>query len=126
MRNWAVGLAGGVIVAVILAGGVVGALELWGPGKRPPPPPPPPGFARLGPDGTAQTAFGDDVRDVVIPGSQPFDVCYGEMTVQRPSMMTTDMPEAYCAVSRPEVRGPWRMSTGGWQSCQAVCVRLRP
>jgi hypothetical protein len=39
-------------------------------------------------------------------------------------MMTTDMPSAFCTASRKGKKGPWRISTGGWQECQAVCVKL--
>ena len=59
-----------------------------------------------------------------MPGSQRYDFCFGELRVQRPSMMTTDMPTAFCTVTRKGKKGPWRISTGGWQECQAVCVKL--
>jgi hypothetical protein len=40
-------------------------------------------------------------------------------------MITTDMPTAYCSVTRRGNTGAWRISTGGWQECQAVCVKFR-
>lgn len=128
MRDWAMGIAAGAVVAVILAGAVVGALDLWGPaahGAVPPPKPRPPAVARIGPDGSDRTFFGDDVRNAIVPGSQKYDLCVGELRVQRPSMMTSDMPDAFCTVTRQSRMGPWRIGTGGWQQCQAVCIKLR-
>ena len=80
--------------------------------------------ARLGPDGKPGSFFKDDVKNAVLPGSRRYDLCFGELRVQRPSMMTSDMPTAFCTVTRQSKKGPWRISTGGWQECQAVCVRI--
>ncbi len=114
----------GVMVAVVLAGAVVGAVGIW-PGKnRPDHAKPSVTMVRLGPDGTAKSSFKEDQKDVAIPKSRGYDLCLGELRVQRPSMMTTDMPDAFCTVTRKGNKGPWRISTGGWQQCQAVCVKL--
>jgi len=126
MKDLATGLAVGAMVAVVLAGGGVGALDLWAPGKPPPPSSSAAAFARIGPDGTAHTFFGDDLRNEMVPRSRAFDLCVGEMRLKRPSMLTTGMPDAFCTVTRSGKKGPWRISTGGWQECQAVCARLRP
>lgn len=125
MKEVAAGLAVGAMVAVVIAGGVVASLEVWGhdKGKSHPKDPPVSTVVRIGPDGTSRTTFGDDVRNAILRDSQRFAFCYGDMRVGRPSMMTTDMPEAFCTVSRQGNRGPWRISTGGWQQCQAVCFR---
>ena len=125
MRDVGAALAVGAMVAVVLAGGVVAGLEVWGKPKAKAPPPRPAlsSVARIGPDGTARTRFGDDVRGAVLLNSQSYHFCYGDMRVTRPSMMTTDMPDAFCTVSRDGRKGPWRISTGGWQECQAVCFK---
>lgn len=115
----------GVFIAVILAGFVVAVLDYWPPAKSPDRGRPTKvTVARLGPDGKPDAFFGDDVRNAVVPGSQRFDLCFGELRVQRPPMMTSNMPTSYCTVTRKAGKGPWRISTGGWQQCQAVCVKL--
>jgi hypothetical protein len=126
MKGLATGIAAGAIIAVILAGAVVGALDLWGAKATPEPPEADVAeVVRLGPDGTSRTTFGDDVQDVIVPRSRTYDFCYGELRVKRPSMMTTGMPDAFCSLARQSAKGPWRVTTGGWQDCQAVCVRFR-
>ncbi len=126
MKGLATGIAAGAIIAVILAGGMVGAIDLWGPKAKPDRPRPNAAkIVRVGPDGTARTTFGDDVQNVIVPKSRGYDLCYGELRVQRPSMMTSGMPDAFCSLTRRSAKGPWRVTTGGWQECQAVCVRLR-
>ena len=126
MRNVGAALALGAMVAIVLAGGVVAGLEVWGAkAKHKPPQRPEPAslVVRIGPDGTARTRFGDDVRGAVLANSRRFAFCYGDMLVRRPSMITTNMPDAFCTVSREGRTGPWRISTGGWQECQAVCFK---
>ena len=117
----------GIMIAVVLAGFAVAVLDYWpglGGGVREKPAAPKVSIARLGPGGKPGAFFGDGLKNAVIPRSQRYDFCYGEMRVQRPAMLTTDMPTAFCAVSRQGRKGPWRISTGGWQECVAVCVRL--
>jgi hypothetical protein len=116
MKEVAAGLAIGAMVAMVIAGGVVASLEVWGhdKGKSRPTHPPVSTVVRIGPDGTARTTFGDDVRNAILRDSQRFAFCYGDMRVGRPSMMTTDMPDAFCTVSRQGNRGQWQF-TGGWQ-----------
>lgn len=115
----------GVLVAVILAGFVVAVIDVT---RKPELPGEGGGrskvaVARIGPDGTDATFFGDDVKDAEIPNSRRYDLCIGELRVQRPPMMTSDMPDSFCSVTR-NGDGPWRISTGGWQQCQAVCLRV--
>jgi hypothetical protein len=125
MNDMAKGTIVGVLVAVILAGFVVAVLDFSSSGKDP-------GrehparmtVTRLGPDGKPGSFFKDGVRDAILPKSQRYDLCFGELRVQRPSMITTDMPTAFCTVTRHGKKGPWRVSTGGWMECQAVCVRI--
>lgn len=127
MSDMAKGTVIGVLVAVVLAGFIVAALELWPPGRAKGPDRDRPGnvtVVRLGPDGKPGSSFEDDVKNAILPDSQRYDFCFGELRVERPSMITTDMPAAYCSVTRRGKKGPWRVSTGGWQQCQAVCVRL--
>jgi hypothetical protein len=127
MNDTAKGTIIGFMVAVILAGFVVAVLDFRASGngdKADKKPPAKVTVARLGPGGKPDAFFGDDLRNVVIPGSRGYDFCFGELRVQRPSMMTTNMPAAYCSVSRHSPKGPWRISTGGWQECQAVCVKF--
>jgi len=125
MSDIAKGTAIGALLAVILAGSVVAVLDLTRAHK--------PGddrdrprivVVRIGPDGTDATFFGDEVRDAAIPKSRRYDVCIGELRVQRPPMITSNMPDSFCEVAR-RGKGPWRISTGGWQQCQAVCIRIR-
>lgn len=125
MSDMAKGTIIGVMVAVVLAGFLVAILDFTG-RKKPPKEPQPAKIvvAHLGPDGTDRTFFGDDVRNAAIPRSQRYDLCVGELRVQRPSMMTTSMPDAFCKVTRQGKGGLWRVTTGGWQQCQAVCVRF--
>jgi hypothetical protein len=126
MKGLATGIAAGAIIAVILAGAVVGALDLWGAKAKPETPKADVAeVVRLGPDGTPRTTFGDDVHDAIVPRSRAYDFCYGDLRVKRPSMMTTGMPDAFCSLERQSAEGPWRVTTGGWQDCQAVCVRFR-
>jgi len=124
MSDMARGSIIGVLIAVILAGFVVAMLDFTA-RHKPSDEPRPPGnaIARIGPDGTDASFFGDDVRNAPIPRSRPYDICIGELRVQRPPMMTSDMPDSYCTVTR-RAKGLWRMSTGGWQQCQAVCFRI--
>jgi hypothetical protein len=125
MNDMAKGTIIGVFIAVILAGFVVAVLDYWPPAKSPDRNRPAKvTVARLGPDGKPGTFFEDDVKSAIIPGSQRYELCFGELRVQRPSMMTSDMPTAFCTVTRKGKKGPWRISTGGWQECQAVCVKL--
>lgn len=126
MKDVGAALAVGAMVAVVIAGGVVAGLEVWGgTGKQSPRPKAPPSslVVHIGPDGTARTTFGDNVRGATLANSRRFAFCYGDMLVQRPPTITTDMPDAFCTVSREGRRGPWRISTGGWQQCQAVCFK---
>ena len=124
MSDMAKGTIIGVLVAVILAGFVVAILDFTAKHKPSDEPRPPKiAVARLGPDGTDSSFFGDDVKNAAIPRSQRFDFCVGELRVQRPSMITSDMPNSFCTVTR-RTKGLWRMSTGGWQQCQAVCFRI--
>lgn len=127
MNDMARGTIIGVLVAVALAGGAVAALEYTSAGKG--------GHAgrdqsgkvtvvRIGPDNKRGSTFGDNVRNVVLRNSQRYDLCYADLRVKRPSMITTDMPTAFCDVTRKGKKGPWRISTGGWQTCQAVCVKF--
>ena len=126
MKSLATATAIGVMMAVILAGLGVAILDTWGPKPRPDRPKPHAAkVVRLGPDGSDRTFFGDDVAQAIIPGSQRHDFCVGEMQVQRPSMMTSNMPVSHCTVTRNSNKGPWRITTGGWQSCQAVCLSIR-
>ena len=125
MNDMARGTIIGVFIAVILAGFIVAVLDYWPLPKGPDRDQPAKAtVVRLGPGGKPGGFFGDDVRNAAIPGSQRYDLCFGELRVQRPSMITTDMPTAYCGVTRRSPKGPWRISTGGWQECQAVCVKL--
>jgi hypothetical protein len=125
MNEMSRGIIVGIFVAVVLAGFTVAVLDYW-------PKLTVPSrdhsarvtVAHLGPGGKSSTAFGDGLKNAAIPGSQRYDFCFGEMHVQRPSMMTTDMPDAFCTVTRRGGKGPWRITTGGWQECRAVCVRL--
>ena len=121
-------VAAGAMVAVVIAGGVVAGFEVWGAKAkhRPDPPALASLVVHIGPDGTSDTTFGDDVRGAVLPDSARFSFCYGDMLVRRPSMITTNMPDAFCTVSREGRSGPWRISTGGWQECQAVCFAPAP
>ncbi len=124
MKDVAAALAAGTMVAVVIAGGVVAAFEVWGPQQGSLPPQPAVAASagvHIGPDGTADTTFGDNVRGAVLANSDRFSFCYGDMLVHRPSRITTDMPDAFCTVSREGMDGPWLISTGGWQQCQAVC-----
>lgn len=126
MKDVGAALAVGAMVAVVIAGGVVAGLEVWGSSSKRKPPPRPEATSlvvRMGPDGTSRTTFGDNVRGATLANSHRFAFCYGDMRVTRPSMITTDMPDAFCTVSREGRSGPWRISTGGWQTCQAVCFR---
>jgi hypothetical protein len=124
MNDMARGTIIGFMIAVILAGFVVAVLDFRTSGKRNKEPPAKVAVVRLGPGGKPGAFFGDDVRNAIIPGSQRYDLCLGELRVERPSMMTTDMPTAFCSVTRRAGKGPWRITTGGWQECQAVCVKL--
>lgn len=125
MNDMAKGTIIGVFIAVILAGFAVAALDYW---PRPKSPdrdrPAKVTVVRIGPDGKPGTVFGDNVKNAAVPGSQRYDVCFGELRVQRPPMMTSNMPTSYCTVTRKGNKGPWRISTGGWQECQAVCVKF--
>ena len=124
MKDVGAALAVGAMVAVVIAGGLVASLEVWGSGKNKPRQPEPVStVVRIGPDGTSRTSFGENVRGAVLANSRRFAFCYGDMRVQRPSMMTTNMPDSFCTVSRQGRKGPWRISTGGWQQCQAVCFK---
>jgi hypothetical protein len=125
MKDVGAALAVGAMVAVVIAGGVVAGLEVWGgtTKRKPPQPPAVSVVVHIGPDGTSRTRFGDDVNGATLANSRGFAFCYGDMRVKRPSMMTTDMPDAFCTVSREGRKGPWRISTGGWQTCQAVCFK---
>lgn len=126
MKDVGAALAVAAMVAVVIAGGVVASLEVWGgtdTRKRPPKPPPAAVVVRMGPDGTARTSFGDDVRAATLPNSRRFAFCTADMRVERPPTITTDMPDAFCTVTREGRKGPWRISTGGWQQCQAVCFK---
>ncbi len=124
MSDMAKGGIVGVLVAVILAGFVVAILDFTAKHKPTDGPHPPRiTIARIGPDGTDGSFFGDDVKNAAIPRSQRYQFCVGELRVQRPSMMTSDMPDSFCTVTR-RAKGLWRMSTGGWQQCQAVCFRI--
>lgn len=125
MSDMAKGSIVGVFGAVILAGFVVAILDFTATHKPPDKPHPPKiAIARIGPDGTDGTFFGDDIENTAIPDSRRYDICVGELRVQRPSMMTSGMPDSFCTVTR-RGRGPWHISTGGWQECQAVCFRIR-
>lgn len=127
MKNLATALAIGVMIAVIIAGLALAVVDTWGPKPHHPDRPRPHAIKveRLGPDGTDRTSFGDNLRKAVIPGSNKHAFCFGEMKVQRPSMLTTDMPDSHCTVTRTGNKGPWRITTGGWQACQAVCMSVR-
>ena len=74
MKEVAAGLAIGAMVAMVIAGGVVASLEVWGhdKGKSRPKHPPVSTVVRIGPDGTARTTFGDDVRNAILRDSQRF------------------------------------------------------
>jgi hypothetical protein len=124
MNDMARGTIIGFMIAVILAGFVVAVLDFRKSDRGRKEPPAKVTVVRLGPGGKPGAFFGDDVKGAVIRGSQRYDVCFGELRVQRPSMMTTNMPSAFCTVTRSGRKGPWRISTGGWQECQAVCVKL--
>lgn len=123
MNDMARGTIIGFMIAVILAGFVVAVLDFRTSGKGNKQPPAKVKVVRLGPGGKPGTFFGDGIKNAVVPGSQRYDMCFGELRVQRPSMITTDMPTAFCTVTRKGRKGPWRISTGGWQECQAVCVK---
>ena len=125
MSDMAKGTIIGVLVAVILAGFVVAVLDFRSSVKGPDRERPPKAtITRLGPDGKPGSFFKDDVKNAILPNSQRYDLCFGELRVERPSMMTTDMPAAFCTVTRRSKKGPWRVSTGGWMECQAVCLRI--
>ncbi len=128
MKSLATTVAIAVMIAVIIAGLAVAILDTWGPKPRPDhgPKPHAVNVVRLGPDGTDRTSFGDNAKKAIIRGSNKYDFCFGEMQVQRPSMLTTDMPTSHCTVTRGSKKGPWRITTGGWQTCQAVCISIRP
>ncbi len=126
MKDWATGLAVGALIAVILAGGgAVGALELGTPSRRRPPKPHAPAFARIGP-----TARIEPTTATTSARHQPAatDMAFiGVHRVQRPSMMTTDMPERLLhgdtRKRQRRARGASRL--GGWQECQAVLRQAR-
>jgi len=127
MNDMARGTIVGVLVAVALAGGAVAALEYTSAGKGGRADRDRPGkvtVVRIGPDNQRDSTFGDNVTNAVLRNSQRYDLCYADLRVQRPSMITTDMPTAFCDVTRKGKKGPWRISTGGWQTCQAVCVKF--
>jgi len=124
MNDMARGTIIGFVIAVILAGFVVAVLDVRTSRKGGGEPPVDVKIARLGPGGKPGAFFGDNVNRAVIPGSRGYDLCFAELRVQRPPVFLTDMPTAYCSVTRKGRNGPWRISTGGWQECRAVCVRL--
>ena len=48
----------------------------------------------IGPDGSADKLYGENLDKVEVPGSEAYQLCLvTEMKVQRPSMMTCDMPD---------------------------------
>lgn len=124
MNDMARGTIIGFVIAVILAGFVVAVLDIRTSPKDGKAPPVNVTVARLGPGGKPGAFFGDNVNRAVIRGSRHYDLCFGELRVERPPTITTNMPTAYCSVTRKGRNGPWRISTGGWQQCQAVCVRF--
>lgn len=124
MNDMAKGTIIGFMIAVILAGFAVAVLDFTASSKGSKQPPAKVTVARIGPGGKPGAFYGDNVNRAVIPGSQRYDVCLGEIRVQRPSTITSDMPTAFCTVTRNGRKGPWHISTGGWQQCQAVCVRF--
>jgi hypothetical protein len=127
MNDMARGAIVGVLVAVVLAGGVVAVLDFTSAGKGRHPDRERPAKVKvvhIGPNDEPGSSFGDDVRNAVLRNSQRYDLCYADLRVQRPSVMTTQMPTAFCEVTRKGSKGPWRISTGGWQTCQAVCVKF--
>jgi len=78
----------------------------------------------IGPDGSADKLYGENLDKVEVPGSETYPLCLvTEMKVQRPSMMTSDMPDSYCRLT-PGGGGKWLLSTGGWQECGVSCFRL--
>ncbi len=124
MNDMAKGTIIGIMVAVILAGFVVAVLDFRKSGTWVKEPPARVTVVRLGPGGKPGTFFGDGLKAAAIPGSQRYDLCVGELRVQRPPMITTNMPTAFCSVTRKGRKGSWRITTGGWQECQAVCVKI--
>ena len=78
----------------------------------------------IGPDGSPDKLYGENLDKVEVPGSEAYQLCLvTEMKVQRPSMMTSDMPDSFCRLS-PGEGGKWLLSTGGWQECGVSCFRL--
>jgi hypothetical protein len=119
----------GVVVAILMLGLVIESQGILFARTEAPPPTPavapgdgtaPPASVRLGPDGKADSFFGEDLVNASIPGSDGYNVCFGELRVLRPSMMISRMPDSFCSVAK-DAAGKWVVSTGGWQQCQVVC-----
>ncbi|KAB2864403.1 MAG: hypothetical protein F9K43_17965 [Bauldia sp.] len=124
MGDIAKGVVIGVVVAILMLGLLLESEGLLFPNRQPAAmAPATAAMVRLGPDGPGDSVFGEDLTDAVVPASEGYDLCLGELRVLRPSMMTSSMPDSFCTVRRGD-DGKWLVSTGGWQSCTVTCVKL--
>ena len=116
------GVLVGVIVSILLMAVLAEAAGVL---NHPTPPPAATlELTLIGPDGKPGTTYGDDLKDVEIPGSAAYPVCMvtGER-VKRPPMFTDNLPDAYCQLTRGD-GGKWLLSTGGFQECEVSCLKL--
>ncbi len=133
MSDIAKGSIIGVIVAIVMLSLLMEFSGMLSGGGQPPAEPGPAapsatGFSltvdRIGPDGKPDSDYGDELANAEVPGSEGYDFCaITGINVQRPSMLTSSMPDAGCVIERRD-DGKWLVSTGNWQSCQVSCFKI--